>query len=149
MAISQAMATSFKQQLLLGQHNFGFETPHTFLLALYGSSATLSAGTTSYTTAQEVGATGTYVAGGGTLTNVTPATSGTTAYTDFADLSFSSATITARGAVIYNTTPTNVTNYPNAAVAILDFSSDQSSTAGTFTIQFPTADGTSAILRLA
>ena len=143
MAITQAMPTSFKKQLLEGTHNFKNSGGSTFKLALFTSSATLDASTTAYSTTNEVSASGSYSAGGGTLTRVDPTTSGTTAFTDFADLSFTTATITARGALVYNSSATN------AAVAVLDFSSDKTSTAGTFTIQFPTADATNAIIRIA
>lgn len=143
MAISQAMCTSFKVELLRGVHDFTASTGDSFKLALYTSSATLDATTTAYSATNEVGDSGTYAAGGGTLTNVTPTSSGTTAFTDFNDLSFTSATITARGALIYNSTESN------KAVAVLDFGSDKTSTAGTFTIQFPTADASNAILRIA
>jgi hypothetical protein len=102
MAITQAVCTSFKQELLVGTHNFTATTGDTFKIALYSSSATLSASTTAYSSSNEVSASGTYTAGGGSLTNVTPTTSGTTALTDFSDISFTSATITARGALIYN-----------------------------------------------
>lgn len=155
MAISQAVCTSFKQELLQGIHNFtngsgGGTTTTTgtgnaFKLALYTSSATLDATTTAYTVTNEVSGTG-YSAGGGALTNVTPTTSGTTALTDFADLTFSSATITARGALIYNSSTTAGT--ANRAVLVLDFGGDKTSTAGDFTIQFPTADASNAIIRV-
>ena len=144
MAITQAMCTSFKQEILQGVHDFTNGTGDTFKLALYTSSATLSAATTAYSATNEVGNSGTYAAGGGTLTNVTPTTSGTTALTDFADISFTSATITARGALIYNDTAAG-----DPAVAVLDFGSDKTSTSGTFTIQFPTADASNAIIRIA
>ena len=147
MAISQAMCTSFKQELLQGQHNFTASTGHTFKLALYTSSATLDATTTDYSATNEVSGTG-YSAGGGTLTNVTPTTSGTTAFTDFADLTFSSATITANGALIYNTTTGGGTGTTDAVV-VLAFGGDKTSTAGDFTIQFPTADASNAIIRIA
>lgn len=147
MAITQAMCTSFKQQILEGVHDFRVTGGDTFKLALYTSTATMSATTTAYSATNEVANSGTYAAGGGTLTNVNPTTSGTTAFTDFADLSFTSATITARGALIYNTTPTHT--YTNPSVAVLDFGSDKTSTTGTFTIQFPTADATNAIIRIA
>ena len=143
MAITQAMCTSFKQQLLQGDHNFKNSGGDTFKLAMYTSSATLGASTTAYTTSNEVSASGSYSAGGGDLTRVDPTSSGTTAFTDFADISFTTATITARGALIYNSTATN------AAVAVLDFGADKTSTAGTFTIQFPTADASNAIIRIA
>lgn len=142
MAITQAMCTSFKVQLLQGQHNFTNGTGDTYKIALYTSSATLSAATTAYTTSNEVTGTG-YTAGGNTLTNVTPTSSGTTAYVDFSDTTWSSATITARGALIYNSSDSN------KAVAVLDFGSDKTSTAGDFTIQFPSATSSTAILRIA
>lgn len=147
MAISQAMCTSFKQELLQGQHDFTASTGHTFKLALYTSSATLGASTTDYSATNEVSGTG-YTAGGGTLSNVTPTTSGTTAFTDFADLTFSSATITANGALIYNTTTGGGTGTTDAVV-VLAFGGDKTSTAGDFTIQFPTADASNAIIRIA
>jgi len=146
LAITQAMCTSFKDQLLEGVHDFRSSGGDTFKLALYTSSATLDATTTAYSATNEVANSGTYAAGGGTLTNISPTTSGTTAFTDFSDLSFTSATITARGALIYNTTPAHT--YTNAAVAVLDFGSDKTSTTGTFTIQFPTADASNAIIRI-
>jgi hypothetical protein len=141
------MCTSFKDELLEGVHDFRLTTGDVFKLALYTNSASFTAATTAYTATNEVGNSGTYAAGGGTLTNVSPTTSGTTAFTDFADLSFTSATITARGALIYNTTPAHT--YTNPTVVVLDFGSDKTSTAGTFTIQFPTADATNAIIRIA
>jgi hypothetical protein len=140
------MCTSFKDELLEGVHDFRASGGDTFKLALYTNSATFDATTTAYTSTNEVGNSGTYSAGGGTLTNVSPSTSGTTAFTDFADLSFTSATITARGALIYNTTPAHT--YTNPTVVVLDFGSDKTSTAGTFTIQFPTADASNAIIRI-
>ena len=142
MAITQAMATSFKQELLTGTHDFTNSTGDTFKIALFTSSATLGAATTAYSTSNEVSGTG-YTAGGNTLTNVTPSSSGTTAFTDFADTTWSSATITARGALIYNSTDAN------KAVVVLDFGSDKTSTNGDFTIQFPTADASNAIIRIA
>ena len=147
MAISQAMCTSFKQQLLQGQHNFTASTGHTFKLALFTSAATLGATTTDYSTSNEASGTG-YTAGGGTLTNVTPTTSGTTAFTDFADLTFSASTITANGALIYNTTTSGGSGTTDA-VAVLAFGGDKTSTSGDFTIQFPTADASNAIIRIA
>jgi hypothetical protein len=151
MAISQAMVTSFKVEILNGVHAFGSAVirataaPDVFKLALYTSSATLGAATTAYTTSDEVSSSGTnYPAGGLTLTvSQVPTSTGTTAWLDFDDLTFSSATLTARGALIYNLTQSN------KAVAVLDFGSDKTSTAGNFTIQFPTANSTSAILRIA
>jgi len=156
MAITQAMCTSFKQEILQGIHNFtsgsgGGTTTTTgsgnsFKLALYTSSATLGASTTAYSTTNEVSGTG-YSAGGGALTNVTPTTSSTTALTDFSDLTFSSSTITARGALIYNSSTT--AGSANRAVLVLDFGSDKSSSSGDFTITFPAADASSAIIRIA
>ena len=147
MAITQAMCTSFKDELLEGVHDFRSSGGDDFKLALYSSAATLSATTTSYTVSNEVANSGTYAAGGGTLTNVTPTTTGTTAFTDFDDISFTSATINARGALIYNSTPTHT--YTNPSVVVLDFGGDKISTSGTFTIQFPTADASNAIIRIA
>lgn len=147
MAITQAMCTSFKQGLLQAQHDFTASTGHTFKLALYTSSATLSAATTDYSATNEASGTG-YTAGGGTLTNVSPTTSGTTAFTDFADLTFSNATITAAGALIYNTTAGGGTGTTDSVI-VLSFGADKTSTAGDFTIQFPTADASNAIIRLA
>ena len=146
MAITQAMCTSFKDQILEGVHDFRSSGGDTFKIALYSSAATLSAATTTYSSTNEVANSGTYAAGGGTLTNVTPTTSGTTAFTDFADISFTSATINARGALIYNSTPTHT--YTNPSVAVLDFGGDKISTSGTFTIQFPAADASNAIIRI-
>jgi len=147
MAITQAMCTSFKQELLQAQHDFTASTGHSFKLALYTSSATLGASTTDYSATNEVSGTG-YSAGGGALTNVTPTTSGTTAFTDFADLTFSTATITANGALIYNTT-TGGGSSTTDSVVVLAFGGDKTSTAGDFTIQFPTADASNAIIRIA
>jgi hypothetical protein len=147
MAITQAMCTSFKQELLQAKHDFTASTGHTFKLALYTSSATLGASTTDYSVTNEVSGTG-YSAGGGTLTNVTPTTSGTTALTDFDDLTFSTATITANGALIYNTT-TGGGSSTTDSVVVLAFGGDKTSTAGDFTIQFPTADASNAIIRIA
>jgi len=142
MAISQAMCTSFKVELLTATHNFTASTGDVFKIALYTSSASLDATTTAYTTSNEVVGTG-YTAGGNTLTNVTPTSSGTTALTDFADTTWSTATITARGAMIYNSSKAN------KAVCILDFGSDKTSTAGNFTIVFPVPDASNAIIRIA
>ena len=142
MAITQAMCTSFKQELLEAVHNFKNSGGDTFKIALYTSSASLGAGTTAYTTSNEVSGTG-YTAGGNTLTRVDPSSSGTTAITDFADSTWSSATITARGALIYNDTDSD------KAVAVLDFGADKTSTGGNFTVQFPAADASNAIIRIA
>jgi hypothetical protein len=141
------MCTSFKQELLQAKHDFTASTGHTFKLALYTNSASFTAATTDYTATNEVSGTG-YSAGGGTLTNVTPTTSGTTAFTDFDDLTFSTATITARGALIYNTT-TGGGSSTTDTVVVLDFGGDKTSTAGDFTIVFPTADASNAIIRIA
>ena len=146
MAISQAMCTSFKTELLEGKHDFT-NGADAFKLALFTSSATLSAATTDYATTNEVVGTG-YTAGGGTLVNVTPTSSGTTAFTDFNDLTFTSSTITANGAMIYNTQAGGGSG-TTESVVILAFGSDKTSTNGDFTIQFPTADATNAIIRIA
>lgn len=138
------MCTSFKVELMRAIHNFTTSTGNTFKLALYTNSASFTAATTAYTTTNEVTASGSYSAGGGALTNVTPTSSGTTAFTDFADLSFTTATITARGALIYNDSATG-----DPTVVVLDFGSDKTSTAGTFQIIFPAADASNAIIRIA
>jgi hypothetical protein len=138
------MCTSFKVELMQAVHNFTTGTGDTFKLALYDNSASFTAATTAYTVTNEVANSGTYAAGGGTLTNVTPTSTSTTAFTDFADLSFTSATITAFGAMIYNDTAAG-----DPSVCILDFGGAKTSTAGTFTIIFPTDDSTNAILRIA
>ena len=151
MAIAQAMCTSFKKELLEGVHNFKNSGGDTFKLALYAegsggkssTTATLGATTTAFVTTGEVASSGTYATGGGSLTRVDPTTSGTTAFTDFADLSFTTATITAMGALIYNSSDSN------KAVCVLDFTSNKTSTSATFTIQFPTADASNAIIRIA
>ena len=137
------MCTSFKKELLEAVHNFKNSGGSTFKLALYTNSASFDASTTAYTTTNEVSGTG-YSAGGGTLTRVDPSSSGTTALTDFADLTFSSATITARGALIYNDSASG-----DPSVVVLDFGADKTSTAGDFTIVFPTADASNAIIRIA
>ena len=138
------MCTSFKVELMKAVHDFTTGTGSTFKLALYDNTPSFTAATTAYTASGEVANSGTYSAGGGTLTNVTPTSSGTTAFTDFADLSFTSATITAYGAMIYNDSAAG-----DPAVCILDFGGAKTSTNGTFTIIFPTADATSAIIRIA
>jgi len=143
------MCTSFKKELLFGVHDFDSSTGDTFNIALYTSSATLDASTTAYSATNEVSGTG-YSAGGQALTNVDPTSSGTTAFTDFADETFTTATITARGALIYNTTPdTTSISVSNPSVVVLDFGADKTSTAGDFTIVFPTADASNAIIRIA
>ena len=143
MAISQAMCTSFKKELMTATHNFTTSSGNTFNLALYTSSASLDAATTAYTTSNEVSGSG-YTAKGAALTNVTPTTSSTTAYADFADLTFSTVSITARGAMIFNDSASG-----DPAVCILDFGSDKTASSGDFTIQFPTADASNAIIRIA
>tara|TARA_R100000995_G_scaffold20246_2_gene8388 strand:+ start:1408 stop:1875 length:468 start_codon:yes stop_codon:yes gene_type:complete len=155
MAIAAAMCNSFKKELLEGVHNFKNSGGNAFKLALYAESsggkssttATLGFNTTAFTTTGEVASSGTYATGGGALTRVDPSvassSSTATAFTDFVDLSFTTATITAMGALIYNSTNSN------KAVAVLDFTSNKTSTAGTFTIQFPTADASNAIIRIA
>ena len=142
MAISSTLTTSFKKELWLGNHNFTNSSGDTFKLALYTSSATLGATTTSFTTTGQASGTN-YTSGGANLTNVTPTSSGTTAFTDFADLTFSTATITARGCMIYNSSDSN------KSVATIDFGGDKTSTAGDFTIVFPAAAASTAIIRIA
>jgi hypothetical protein len=150
MAISQAMCTSFKVELLSGGHNFNttnvartVNTQDTFKIALFTSAATLDATTTAYSTSNEATGTG-YTAGGNTLTvSAVPASTGTTAFLDFTNTTWSTATVTARGALIYNST------YSDTSVAVLDFGADKTSTAGDFTIIFPAADATNAIIRIA
>ena len=157
MAITQAMCTSFKAELMLGAHDFRATGGDTFKIALYTSSATIDANTTAYSSSNEVTGTN-YTAGGNSLTNLGVVTSNNSAstgtgYTDFSDTTWSNATITARGALIYNSTPSANSNanttLTNAAVCALDFGSDKTSTAGDFTIIFPTAANTTAIIRIA
>ena len=143
MAISTAMCTSFKQEILEAVHNFKNTGGSTFNLALYTSSASLGASTTAYTTSNEVSGTG-YTAKGAALTRVDPTTSSTTAFTDFADLTFSSSSITANGAMIFNDSA-----YGDPAVCILAFGEYKTSSSGDFTISFPTADASNAIIRIA
>ena len=143
MAISTAMCTSFKQEILEAVHNFKNTGGSTFNLALYTSSASLGASTTAYTTSNEVSGTG-YTAKGASLTRVDPSTSGTTALTDFSDLTFSSSSITARGALIFNDSASG-----EPSVCSLDFGADKTSSSGDFTIQFPAADASNAIIRIA
>jgi hypothetical protein len=146
MAITSAVCTSFKVELLKGVHDFTATTGNTFKIALFTSSASLGAATTAYSTLNEItNSSGTaYTAGGATLTSVTPAASSTTAVCDFADVSYTSATFTANGAMIYNDSASG-----DPACVIVAFGSDKTVTSGTFTIQFPTADATNAIIRLA
>ena len=145
MVISSAICTSFKQEILVGTHNFTASSGDTFKIALYTSSASLGASTTAYSTSNEISNTSgsAYSAGGATLTSVTPALSGSTAVCDFSDVTFSSASFTANGALIYND------DQSDKAVAVIAFGGDKTVTSGTFTIQFPTADATNAIIRLA
>ena len=143
MAITQAMCTSFKKELLEAVHNFKNSGGSTFNIALYTSSATLSASTTAYTTSNEVSGTN-YTAKGTSLTRVDPTTSSTTAFTDFADATFSNVTVTARGALIFNDSASG-----DPAVCVLDFGADKTATAGDFTVVFPTADASKAIIRIA
>ena len=137
------MCTSFKKELLEAVHNFKNSGGSTFKLALYTNSASFTAATTAYTTSNEVSGTG-YSAGGGTLTRIDPTTSSTTGFTDFADLTFSTATITARGALIYNDSASG-----DPSVVVLDFGGDKTSTAGDFKIVMPTADQNNALIRIA
>ena len=157
MAITQAMCTSFKAEILLAVHDFRATGGDTFKLALYTSTASIDANTTAYTASNEVSGTN-YTAGGGSLTNLGVVTSNNiastgTGFTDFSDLTFANATITARGALIYNSTPSANSNanttLTNAAVCVLDFGSDKTSTAGDFTIIFPAATNAAAIIRIA
>ncbi len=159
MAITQAMCTSFKAEILLAVHDFRNTGGDTFKLSLYTSTATIDANTTAYIATNEVSSSGTnYTAGGGTLVNLGVTASNTSAsagtgFTDFTDLTFANASFTARGALIYNTTPsangTANTTLTNAAVAVLDFGADKTASNGDFTIIFPTATNTTAIIRIA
>ena len=142
MAITSTLTTSFKKELLEAVHNFKNSGGDTFKLALYTSSATMGAATTAYATTNQVTGTN-YTAGGGTLTRVDPTSSGTTGFTDFADLTIGTATVTARGCLIYNS------NDSNKSVATIDFGGDKTSTAGDFTIVFPAAAASTAIIRIA
>tara|TARA_B100002019_G_C21167057_1_gene546415 strand:+ start:530 stop:964 length:435 start_codon:yes stop_codon:yes gene_type:complete len=137
------MCTSFKKELLEGVHNFKNSGGSTFKLAMYTNSASFTAATTAYTTSNEISGTG-YTAGGASLTRVDPTTSSTTAFTDFSDLTFSSSSLTARGALIYNDSASG-----DPTVVVLDFGSDKSSSSGDFTIVFPAADASNAIIRIA
>jgi hypothetical protein len=137
------LCTSFKVELLKGVHNFSASGGDVFKIALYDNNASFTAATTAYTATNEISGSG-YTAGGGSLTNIEPTSSGTTAFVDFADFTFSAATITARGALIYNSSAAG-----NPAVAVLDFGSDKTSTSGDFTIVMPTADASNALVRIA
>ena len=143
MAITSAICTSFKVEILKGVHDFTATTGNTFNLALYTSDATLNKSTTAYTTSNEVSGSG-YTAKGNALTSVDPALSGSTAVCDFTDTSFTSASFTARGCLIFNDSATG-----DPAVCAIDFGADKTVTSGTFTIQFPTADASNAIIRIA
>jgi len=145
MAISSAICTSFKQEILVGTHNLTASSGDTFKIALFTSSASLGAATTAFSTDNEISNTSgsAYSSGGATLTSVTPTTSGTTAFCDFSDVSFTSASFTANGALIYNSSQSN------KAVAVIAFGGDKTVSSGTFTIQFPTADASNAIIRIA
>jgi len=138
MALTQSMCTSFKEELFGGIHDLDTDT---IKIALFTSAATLNAATTAYSTTNEVVGTG-YVAGGNTLAGATISSSGTTAFVDFSDTTWASATITARGALIYNSSKAN------RAIAVLDFGADKTSTAGDFTVQMPTADASNALIRI-
>jgi len=142
MAITSAVCSSFKQQVLVGTHNLTASSGNSFKLALYTSSATLGAATTAFTTTGQASGTN-YTSGGAALTNITPVLSGTTAVVDFADLTFGTATVTARGCMIYNDTNAD------KAVCAIDFGADKTSTAGDFTVVFPSPTATGAIIRLA
>ena len=150
MAITSAICSSFKQELLQGKHDFDSSGGHTFKIALFTSSASLGASTTDYSTSNEITNTSgsAYTAGGATLTNAGVSLSSTTAFTDFDDVSYTSASFTANGALIYNTT-TDGGSSTTDAVAVIAFGSDKTATNGTFTIQFPAADASNAIIRLA
>ena len=144
MAITQALANSFKKELLEAEHNFKQTGGDKFKIALYTSSATLNSATTSFTTTNEVANSGQYTSGGGALTNLGTSIASGVAIVDYADRSFTGVTLTARGALIYNTSATAT----NAAVAALDFGADKTATSGTFTIQFPAFTTSAAILRI-
>lgn len=143
MAITTAMCTSFKKEVLEAKHNFLLSGGDTFKIALYTNAATLNASTTAYSATNEVANGNGYTAGGATLTRIDPASSGTTGFADFADVTWSTSTITARGALIYNS------SQGNRAVAVIDFGADKSSAGGEFTLTFPAADPTTAIVRIA
>ena len=145
MAISSAICNSFKQEILVGTHNFTASSGNAFKLALYTSSASLGAGTTAYSSSNEISNTSgsAYSAGGKTITSVTPALDGSTACCDFADVSWTSASFTANGCLIYNDTQSD------KACAVIAFGGDKTVSSGTFTIQFPTADASNAIIRIA
>ena len=145
MAITSAICNSFKQEILVGTHNFTASSGHTFKIALFTSSASLGASTTAYSTSNEISNTSgsAYSAGGATLTSVTPTLDSSTAVCDFSDVSFTSASFTANGCLIYNSSQSN------KACAVIAFGGDKTVSSGTFTIQFPAADASNAIIRLA
>ena len=145
MAITSAVCNSFKQEILVGTHNFTASSGNSFKLAMYTSSASLGAGTTAYSTSNEISNTSgsAYTAGGKVIVSVTPALDGSTAVCDFADISFTSASFTANGCLIYNDTQAD------KAVCVVAFGSDKTVSSGTFTIQFPAADASNAIVRIA
>ena len=143
MAITQAIPNSFRGELLTGTHNFTVASGNVFKLALYTSASTMSAATTVYATTAEVANSGQYVTGGGALTNVSPVVSAGVAFIDFDDISFTGVTLTAAGALIYNTSSSN------KAVAVLSFGGDKTATSGVFTVQFPAATTAAAILTIA
>ena len=142
MSIASAICNSFKQEILVGTHNFTASSGNSFKLAMYTSSASMGASTTAYSTSNEISGTG-YTAGGAALTSVTPVLDGSTAVCDFADLSFTSASFTANGCLIYND------SQADKAVCVVAFGSDKTVSSGTFTIQFPAADASNAIVRIA
>ena len=150
MAITSAICNSFKQEILVGTHNLTASSGNTFKIALYTSSASLGASTTAYSTTNEISNTSgsAYSAGGATLTTSGLSLSSTTAFTDFSDVTYTSASFTANGAMIYNTT-TDGGSGTTDAVAIIAFGGDKTASNGTFKIEFPTADASSAIIRLA
>ena len=145
MSIASAVCNSFKQEILVGTHNFTASSGNSFKLAMYTSSASLGAGTTAYATTNEISNTSgsAYTAGGKVIVSVTPALDGSTACCDFADISFTSASFTANGCLIYNDTQSD------KAVCVVAFGSDKTVSSGTFTIQFPAADASNAIVRIA
>ena len=145
MAITQAICNSFKKQLLEGDANFSNSSGDVFKIALYTSSATLNSATTAFTSSNEVANTGQYTSGGGKLVNLAVSNTAGVARVDFSDRSFTGVTLTARGALIYNTSSA----VTNASVAVLDFGADKTASSGVFTIVFPTADASNAIIRIA
>ena len=145
MAIASAICNSFKQEILVGTHNFTASSGNSFKLAMYTSSASMGASTTAYSTSNEISNTSgsAYTAGGKALTSVTPVLDGSTAVCDFADISFTSASFTANGCLIYNDTQSD------KACAVVAFGGDKTVSSGTFTIQFPAAAASTAIIRIA